>query len=213
MHKLPILLAILISVSVFFGMGAGLIFDKDFYMQEHKRNGVDVEDPEKLTSDLIGYLQSGERLDHFNDKEKRHLEDVKGLVDKGFALYYGLMIVMLGLCFYLYSKKRLLLSVEKASLYSGAIVLGSIFLAILLSPWFDELFVLFHKIFFDNDLWLLDPSTDVLIRLLPQQFFVDFMALVLVRSALAGIFLLIMGFCLLHVRRGLGSRRRKAPGP
>jgi integral membrane protein (TIGR01906 family) len=31
----------------------------------------------------------------------------------------------------------------------------------------------FHYIFFDNDLWQLDPRTDVLIQMVPEEFFYD----------------------------------------
>ena len=29
----------------------------------------------------------------------------------------------------------------------------------------------FHKLFFNNDLWLLDYETDLMIRILPEEFF------------------------------------------
>ncbi len=37
---------------------------------------------------------------------------------------------------------------------------------------FDGLFLAFHRVAFRNDLWLLDPRTDLLIRLMPQPLFV-----------------------------------------
>ena len=36
---------------------------------------------------------------------------------------------------------------------------------------FDGLFVTFHKVAFTNDLWLLNPNTDVLLALMPLPFF------------------------------------------
>ncbi len=36
---------------------------------------------------------------------------------------------------------------------------------------FDALFIRFHQLVFTNDLWLLDPATDALIRMLPEPFF------------------------------------------
>ena len=36
---------------------------------------------------------------------------------------------------------------------------------------FNSLFTLFHKLLFTNDLWLLDPRTDLLIRICPQSMF------------------------------------------
>ena len=38
---------------------------------------------------------------------------------------------------------------------------------------FDGLFVTFHRAAFRNELWLLNPRTDLLIRLMPQEMFVD----------------------------------------
>lgn len=36
---------------------------------------------------------------------------------------------------------------------------------------FDKAFILFHKLFFRNDYWLFDPSTDPVINILPDTFF------------------------------------------
>lgn len=36
---------------------------------------------------------------------------------------------------------------------------------------FDEFFVLFHSVFFNNDAWLFDPYTDPIILALPQDYF------------------------------------------
>ena len=42
---------------------------------------------------------------------------------------------------------------------------------------FNSLFVLFHKVAFTNDLWLLNPQTDLLIRLMPIEFFISYAAI------------------------------------
>ena len=36
---------------------------------------------------------------------------------------------------------------------------------------FNEFWTMFHHIFFRNDLWLLDPNTDILIMMVPETFF------------------------------------------
>ena len=38
---------------------------------------------------------------------------------------------------------------------------------------FNKLFRVVPRDFFNNDLWLLDPATDLLIRMLPEGFFFD----------------------------------------
>ena len=43
---------------------------------------------------------------------------------------------------------------------------------------FESIFVLFHKVAFSNDLWLLDPRSSMLIRLMPTSFFVEWVVLI-----------------------------------
>lgn len=45
---------------------------------------------------------------------------------------------------------------------------------------FDQLFVLFHQVFFRNDLWLFNPATDPIIHVLPQSLFMLYFVLVLI---------------------------------
>ena len=46
-------------------------------------------------------------------------------------------------------------------------------LGVLISQNFTKCFVIFHKLFFDNDLWMFDPEYDYMIRMLPEGFFFD----------------------------------------
>jgi len=41
---------------------------------------------------------------------------------------------------------------------------------------FHTLFTLFHKVFFTNNLWQLNPKQDLLLQLMPTGFFVDYAA-------------------------------------
>ncbi len=55
------------------------------------------------------------------------------------------------------------------------VLLELLALLVLIGVWaavdFASLFLLFHQVAFTNDLWLLNPATDLLIRLMPQAFF------------------------------------------
>ena len=53
---------------------------------------------------------------------------------------------------------------------------------------------MFHHIFFTNDLWILDPATDMLINIVPEGFFMDTAA----RIALlfGSLSLVLFGVCL-----------------
>ena len=49
-----------------------------------------------------------------------------------------------------------------------------LFLGIACTVDFNTVFVKFHHIFFDNDLWIFDPAEDYMIRMLPEGLFFDF---------------------------------------
>ena len=49
----------------------------------------------------------------------------------------------------------------------------NLFLGVAMSIDFTSCFTLFHKLFFTNNLWIFDPETDYMIRMLPEGFFSD----------------------------------------
>ena len=60
--------------------------------------------------------------------------------------------------------------------------------------------MVFHHLFFDNDLWILDPAKDNLINLLPEGFFSD------TAFRIGEIFLLMeLAMCAIFV--GIGRKR------
>ena len=114
----------------------------------------------------------------FNQKEQQHMADVRNL----FMLCDGqvwacLTIVAVALIagFRLFSDERTLHTFRRTLLAILATVLAVIILACID---FDSLFILFHKVAFTHDLWLLNPRTDMLIRLMPLEFFVSYAAII-----------------------------------
>ena len=55
---------------------------------------------------------------------------------------------------------------------------------------FDSLFTAFHRLLFTNELWLLNPETDLLIRICPQSMFAAMAAMI------GGAEILFIGFCI-----------------
>ena len=54
-----------------------------------------------------------------------------------------------------------------------AVVLIAVILVIWAVADFNGFFITFHRIAFTNDGWLLNPRTDMLIRLMPEEFFIS----------------------------------------
>ena len=105
-----------------------------------------------------------------------HFYEVKQL----FLLNYVILVVSgLGSFFFLREKKKTrrtwkLLQPTRIMAVLPVVIL--FFIAIN----FDQLFVLFHELFFNNDAWLFDYRTDPIILALPQEFFMHCFILVFV---------------------------------
>ena len=119
----------------------------------------------------------GEHYNCFHNYEQIHMADCRSLLrltrrTEIFCLILGAagLILLLTLK---KLKKRKRRSFAAAGLKALA-GLGAV--CLILGIWalvnFDGLFVTFHRIAFRNDHWLLNPETDMLIRLMPEELFI-----------------------------------------
>ena len=58
---------------------------------------------------------------------------------------------------------------------------------------FDSVFLKFHQLSFANDFWQLDPRTDNLVRIFPQDFWFDATVWVAVRAITGALVLTVAG--------------------
>ena len=121
--------------------------------------------------------ESGQPVPAFSDKENAHLSDVRGIVRFLKAARYvggGAAIAALALLYFLQKQERSRMLLDAVRGFPHAALFLLLFAAAL-AVWgivnFDGLFVTFHKVVFTNDLWLLNPNTDVLLALMPLPFF------------------------------------------
>ena len=146
--------------------------------------GMNREDLQRATDTLLDYLKDkrddlfvqanigGQEREVFNERETLHMVDVKNLYLWAMRIGNGLLI--LAVLFYLWAffsgqDKRAVLG---GYLQGNFILLGIIaVLGIYAAIDFNSFWTGFHHIFFTNDLWLLDPRTDILIQMVPEQFF------------------------------------------
>lgn len=96
-----------------------------------------------------------------------HFEEVKVLIQMNLIL----SLVGLGAIFLViwWIKKQRIMTYFK-QWFQIAVYLP-LFLIFLIIVSFDQVFLLFHKILFNNDLWLFNPMTDPVINVLPQELF------------------------------------------
>ncbi len=226
-----VLLACGLLAVTFFGSFRVVIFNRNYMNRELTRLGIaeqvsmTQEDLMAVFDEILDYLAgkradlviettvAGEQREAFNEREKAHMEDGLGLFEQGFRIYYAgaaLAVLMLVPVLVWRRERRELLRVYgKCTVIVFAVffILGGL-VGILLATDFDFYFTLFHKIFFNNDLWLLDPRTDLMINLVPEPFFMH-TALTIGGIFLAAALLILIGASLLWRRLSPSQKHEK----
>ena len=109
----------------------------------------------------------------FNQREILHMEDVRVLFRYGFVALGISAVVFIASAFYIV-KNKYYYETARCVMMGVFVFLGGFGgLAAIIALNFDKAFVIFHELFFNNDLWLLDPRTDLLINMLPLEFFIN----------------------------------------
>ena len=117
----------------------------------------------------------GEHQDFFNEQDRLHMADVRNLFLGGLKLRNYAVILATILMIVLMAKKadfRRLVPQGYLQALFVYLILAAI-LGVAMSIDFTSCFTLFHKLFFTNTLWIFDPETDYMIRMLPEGFFSD----------------------------------------
>ncbi len=180
------LLLTCVSQAVFGNMN---YFRKEFEKYNVTQNiDMEMDDIMYVMDELMDYLHgdrenlenivtevNGETRDFFTEREKTHMADCKVLFDGGFAIRKGAAVVFVALTLLLVFKKKFSLRrfLKYAALFSVIIAAGAGILAVAASIDFNACFIVFHKLFFNNDLWILDPAEDLIINILVKPFFAD----------------------------------------
>ncbi|MDO5026221.1 MAG: TIGR01906 family membrane protein [Tissierellia bacterium] len=174
--------------------------DMNYYHDYQVENQIDLRTGKKqdeldiISRDLINYLDMGQDdllTRHFNEREIAHMRDVFGLYELNRKITdVSLTIIIVSLFINIIFKNKDMVT-KKTAYYLIALISVAILFAILASGNFNKYFVAFHELFFDNDLWLLDPKTDLMIQMLPLGFFIGMAKNIFIYFALA-IFLVLL---------------------
>ena len=176
-------------------------FNEAFYAYEYEKNdvadiiGIDDGSLDEATDVLLGYIKGryetldlevkidDDQVEMFNAKEKEHMVDVRDLYTAVSTVRYIALAVFLISIIYLSIKYKgkifkLLANAYKRVLIVFASIVAA--LAVFALSDFYLFWTTFHRIFFSNDLWLLDPLTDRLIMMVPETFFFDLVMMIIV---------------------------------
>lgn len=102
----------------------------------------------------------------FSEGGAQHFADTKNIFN---AIYIAGIASLIGIAAIIRAKKGR----DKSFLRTSSITTLALplFVAAAVVIDFNSMFILFHKIFFNNDLWIFDWRTDEIIRILPSEFF------------------------------------------
>ena len=192
------LLLIMLSQSIIFPT-----FHMPFFRWQYNRLDVaeviQIEKDElmRVTTELLDYMRNrrdslediyaivaGEERRFFSDIEIRHMIDVLHLYNVAFLIrniaFFLLIALVLGMALLKYATLNILARCCREVL-AGFLILSAILVGVIALD-FNRAFNIFHDIFFNNDYWILDPSVDLLINMVPLEFFIHisvFIALLL----------------------------------
>ncbi len=151
--------------------------------------GIPRQELLKASGELRGYFNNdedtffaqvtndeGDLISLFNRRETLHLKDVKTLFQSSVRVQEGSILFALAYVVgvFIWAREGTLRGLAAQVLLAG--LLGLVVIAgigAMAASGFEESFDQFHRIAFDNDLWRLDPSSDHLIQMFPEQFWQD----------------------------------------
>ena len=255
---LGILFSILLLIALLIGSAELLLYGTGshwyereytkYNVRDHMIKEISMESLLDVTDQMMDYLR-GDREDlviyaerdgvmqeFFTDREKAHMDDVRGLFIGGLRLAHIALAICLVLLICLFAQRRRALRelqqpanvvlktaapdqlpkepvpvrITLARCFTGtSLVLFAVagVIAGLFASDFNKYFVIFHHIFFDNDLWILYPAKDDMINMLPEGFFSDTALAILIIYIVAVVLLVILS---ISVSRRYRRRQKQA---
>lgn len=194
LYYLSILLVLIIIILLNFRF---IVFNERYYNKEFTKLGIknifQENDLKSRLSNLLNFFKDKEDLNSgfFNQKERLHLVDVKKLINYSFKVLYSSLILMI-LFLIIIRDKRLILNILVYGPSSAVLLILLLFLIFSLN--FSYAFLNFHLITFSNNYWQLNPETDKLIVMFPEEFFYDITIKILFNGLITSLILLCMSY-------------------
>ena len=188
--------------------------DFDVYRQEYEKYDVlseldmTMDDVMYVTHEMMDYLRGegdtlsvvttveGQEQDFFNEQDRFHMGEVRELFIGGLNIWFGACVAAVLCVLFLVITRADIKKVVPRSYWIALGVTGAavILIGIAAVVDFNAVFVQFHHIFFDNDLWIFDPAEDYMIRMLPEGLFYDMVMRIGAIFVVSLVVLLVLSF-------------------
>ena len=172
------LLAVFCAISMFLNATTDGVKYYEIQTELGVEPGVDSTTMQELDVLLARYLDGDEgALDEtelFNANEKAHMVDVYNIFAALRVIKNAAFVISVLLLVMVYYKRK---NYNHLQLRLGIVLGVALFFLpfVAIGAWaimdFDAAFIWMHEVLFTNDLWLMDARTDLMIRMLPEAFF------------------------------------------
>ena len=165
---------------------------KDSFLHETNRKlhiaeylQMSEEDLDSVTTSMVSFVMgkqdtlqvqvemAGVERGFFNEKEIVHIEDVRDLISNLRIFITGCGIVFLAGTLYLWKKKQLPYLAKGYFIGLLFVIVLVMIVSILAIADITTVINGFHYLFFDNDLWIMNPATDKVIYLFTEDMYLD----------------------------------------
>ena len=207
----------LITGSVTWAFNSPGLYNNGFEKYSISRiSGISDSDLRQVGADIRSYINSDEEpmniqtrifgveQDLFNTKEIAHMKDVKQLVRGVYLLAVVSAVYLAGMILVGFIRQKgpfAELLAKRLALGGGLTLALLVIFGAVAAFGFDSLFLKFHQISFANDFWQLDPRTDYLVKIFPDDFWFDATLLVAVRTVIGALVITVAGSSYLVYRR------------
>ena len=188
--------------------------DFDVYRQEYEKYDVlseldmTMDDVMYVTHEMMDYLRGegdtlsvvttveGQEQDFFNEQDRFHMGEVRELFIGGLNIRFGACVAAVLCVLFLVITRADIKKVVPRSYWIALGVTGAavILIGIAAVVDFNAVFVQFHHIFFDNNLWIFDPAEDYMIRMVPEGLFYDMVMRIGAIFVVSLVVLLVLSF-------------------
>jgi integral membrane protein (TIGR01906 family) len=193
--------AILIAILIVSGAVAITLFDTDMYAMNIAQSDL----PARTHMSEEDILANYNALIDYNsvfftgplefpslpmsDNGREHFREVKSI----FSVFQIALIVSIAgaapLCVFLLKKRKTRFLLAGGIL---AVVIPAAVALVMATAGWDQFFVLFHHLLFNNDFWIFDAQTDPVIQLLPDSYFLQCLEKIITLIVVPAVMLILL---------------------
>ncbi len=177
------------------------LYNNLFYDWQYEKNNIygyfGYNETWAATHELWDYMQFRGTFSSgfFSERDQQHMVDVRNIIHilTNVFFFSGLLTLFPLLFLILFWQQSFSLFISSFCLRTSMVLFAVLAFFFSATLFFDTAFLWFHKFFFFNDLWLLNPATDRLIVLYPESFFLTIFLFILLTVLVFAISLFFLG--------------------